>query len=138
MDIHIQGLDDVMRDLRKARDEIQEKAYVVLKEKADDIVDDMKMTVPVRTMKLFSTIRARVSRKKLIASIYAGGKVKGVDVGYATYVEFGTRRESKKNKKMIYVRAQPFFYSTARKHEKEVERRLKNIVLNSIKKGGAK
>lgn len=133
MDIHIQGLDDVMKDLRKARDEIQEKAYVVLKEKADDIVDDMKMTVPVRTMKLFSTIRARVSRKSLLASIYAGGKVRGVDVNYATYVEFGTRRKSKKNKKMIYVRAQPFFYSTARKHEKEVERRLKNVVLNAIK-----
>jgi len=93
MDIHIQGLDNVMKDLRKARDEIQEKAYVVLKEKTDDIVDDMKMAVPIRTMKLFSTIRARVSRKKLIASIYAGGKVKGVNVDYATYVEFGTRRK---------------------------------------------
>lgn len=133
MDIHIQGLDDVMRDLRKARDEIQEKAYVVLKEKADDIVDDMKMTVPVRTMKLFSTIRARVSRKKLIASIYAGGKVKGVDVGYATYVEFGTRRKSKKTKKEIGAPPHPFFYPSARKHEKDIEERLKNVVLNAIK-----
>jgi len=133
MNIYIQGLDDVMKDLRKARDEIQEKALIVLKEKSNDIVDDMRMAVPIRMMALFSTIRRRVNKKKMYVSIYAGGKVRGVDVDYATYVEFGTRRKSKKTKKEIGASPHPFFYPSARKHEKDIEERLKNVVLNAIK-----
>lgn len=133
MDIHIRGFDDVMKDLRKARDEIQEKALIVLKEKSNDIVDDMRMAVPIRMMALFSTIRRRVNKKKMYVSIYAGGKVRGVDVDYATYVEFGTRRKSKKTKKEIGAPPHPFFYPSARKHEKDIEERLKNVVLNAIK-----
>ena len=56
------------------------------------------MAVPIRTMKLF-LIRARVS-EKANHDIYAGGKVKSVML-VMPYVEFGTRRKSKKNKNFI-------------------------------------
>jgi HK97 gp10 family phage protein len=120
-----EGLEDLLRDLRKAQADVQGEARAVLKEQAKVIRDDARSRCPEDTGTLKRSVRSSVSREKLDASVSAGGKVRGKDAYYAQFVEFGTKHSP----------AQPFLYPAGRAHEKETEEKLVKVLTDAVRKG---
>lgn len=125
VNIRVEGTNELIRDLRKARIDVQEDARKVLKEMAEKIADDARRRVPVDTGALRSTISPWVSKKTLDASVSAGGKSGGVDVYYAHFVEHSTKKKP----------ARPFLYPSGRAHEQETEARLTAVMYEALRKG---
>ena len=80
---------------------------------------------PVDKGILKRSIRATVAKKKLEATVSAGGKVGRIDTYYAQFVEFGTKKGK--------GTAVPF--PAARAHDEETQEKLKTVMYNAIKKG---
>ena len=72
--------------------DVQEDARAVLKEQAAAIRSDAQGRCPVDKGILKRSIRATVAKKKLEATVSAGGKVGRIDTYYAQFVEFGTKK----------------------------------------------
>ena len=123
--LQVHGTKELMADLRKAKVDVQNDARRVLREMADKIADDARRRVPVDTGALRSTIRPWVSKKTLDASVSAGGKSGGVDVYYAHFVEYSTKKKP----------ARPFLYPSGRAHEQETEERLTAVMYEALRKG---
>jgi len=123
--LQVHGTKELMADLRKAKVDVQNDARRVLREMADKIADDARRRVPVDTGALRSTIRPWVSKKTLDASVSAGGKSGGVDVYYAHFVEYSTKKKP----------ARPFLYPAGRAHEQETEERLTAVMYEALRKG---
>ena len=123
--VQVSGTEEILRDLRKAQADVQDEAREVLKGQAKVIRDDARGRCPSDTGTLKRSVRSSVSRKKLSASVSAGGKVRGKDAYYAQFVEFGTKNSP----------AQPFLYPAGRAHEKETEERLVKVLTDAVRKG---
>ena len=135
--IKMEGMETILKDLRKAQVDVQEEARAVLKEQAEAIRDDAKSRCNFgdgdtkrkgrkrSTGALRESIRASVSRKGLGGSVSAGGRVKGASAFYAKFIEFGTKNSP----------AQPFLYPAARAHEEETKEKLTKVLTDAIKKG---
>ena len=125
INVYVQRTKELMADLRKAGGEVQEEARKVLDEMSARIADDARSRVPVDTGALRSSIKKSVSRKKLEAAVWAGGKAGGTDTYYAVFVEFGTKN----------VPAQPFIFPAGRAHEQETEERLTAVMYEALRRG---
>jgi HK97 gp10 family phage protein len=123
--VRVEGMEEILRDLRKAKADVQGEARAVLKEQAKVIRDDARSRCPEDTGTLKRSVRSSVSREKLDASVSAGGKVRGKDAYYAQFVEFGTKHSP----------AQPFLYPAGRAHEKETEEKLVEVLTDAVRKG---
>lgn len=123
--VRVEGMEEILRDLRKAQADVQQEAREVLKEQAKIIRDDARSRCPEDTGTLKRSVRSSVSREKLDASVSAGGKVRGKDAYYAQFVEFGTKHSP----------AQPFLYPAGRAHEKETEEKLVKVLTDAVRKG---
>ncbi|MCF4152616.1 HK97 gp10 family phage protein [Dethiosulfovibrio sp. F2B] len=123
--LQVSGTEELIRDLRKAGIEVREEAGDVLKEQAEAIKEDAKGRVPVDTGVLKQSIRSFVSKKRLSATVSAGGKVSGGDPYYAGFVEFGTKNSS----------PHPFLFPAARAHETETEEKLVETMMTVLKNG---
>lgn len=123
--VRVEGMEEILRDLRKAQADVQQEAREVLKEQAKIIRDDARSRCPEDTGTLKKSVRLSVSRKGLNASVSAGGKVQGKDAYYAQFVEFGTKHSP----------AQPFLYPAGRAHEKETEEKLVKVLTDAVRKG---
>jgi HK97 gp10 family phage protein len=123
--VQVEGMEEILRDLRKAQADVQQEAREVLKEQAKIIRDDARSRCPEDTGTLKKSVRLSVSRKGLNASVSAGGKVQGKDAYYAQFVEFGTKHSP----------AQPFLYPAGRAHEKETEEKLVKVLTDAVRKG---
>lgn len=122
IEIHVEGLDDVLKELRNAPKEAKREVVQVLREAAIEIRDDARRRCPVETGALQRSVRYSVSKKKLEARVYAGGKVGGEDVFYAPFVEFGTK----------HAQAKPFLFPAARAREKETMAELEEALLRAM------
>ncbi len=123
--VRVEGMEGILRDLRKAQADVQQEAREVLKEQAKVIRDDARSRCPEDTGTLKRSVRSSVSRKRLDASVSAGGKVRGKDAYYAQFVEFGTK----------HAPAKPFLYPAGRAHEKETEEKLVKVLTDAVRKG---
>ena len=123
--VRVEGMEEILRDLRKAQADVQQEAREVLKDQAKVIRDDARSRCPEDTGTLKKSVRSSVSRKGLNASVSAGGKVQGKDAYYAQFVEFGTKHSP----------AQPFLYPAGRAHEKETEEMLVKVLTDAVRKG---
>lgn len=114
----------LLKDLRKARIDVKDEAWEVLKEMAKKVQQEAKNRVSVDSGALQSTIRRSVSRKNLTARVNAGGKYRGVDAFYAPFIEFGTKNMS----------ARPFLYPSGRYYENETQQRLTEEMFKALRK----
>ncbi len=122
----LEGLDDVLKELREVEREAKHEAVNVLRIETQKVVEDAKSRAPKDTGAMARGIRRSVSAKKLTATISAGGKVGGVDTYYAQFVEFGTKN----------MPAQPFFFPACRAHEEEIGRALSDALAKLVEGGG--
>lgn len=123
--VNVKNTSELIRDLRKAKADVQDEARAVLKEQAGAIRRGAQGRCPVDKGTLKRSIRATVAKKKLEATVSAGGKVGGIDAYYAQFVEFGTKK----------AKAQPFLFPAARAHEQETEERLTAVMYEALRKG---
>ncbi len=124
MTISVKGVEENIAALRLVKDQAKDKIIEVLREETQEAVEDAKNRVPVDTGALRDSIKRTISKKKLTATMSAGGKVKGVDTYYAFFVEHGTRK----------MPARPFLYPAARAHEKDIAERLGDEIYDLLKK----
>lgn len=144
--VNVKGVEEALRELRKAEKECREAAGEVLEKQAAVIAEDARKRCPVETGALQESIRFEVDKKKLDGSVTAGGqKVRGRDTYYAMFVEFGTRairkgEETKTSKRKRHqvdrkaIAAQPFLYPAARAHEEETTEKLSNAMHDILKR----
>ena len=118
--VKVKGHDELVKELRKASKEIQGEARNILSSQAKVIRDHIKSRCPVDDGTLKKSIKAKLARKALLASVQMGGG----KAHYAPYVEFGTKNMS----------ARAFFYTTARLHEDETHEKLTDMM--TAKLGG--
>lgn len=92
---------------------------------AERLADAIKAAAPVDTGKLRDSIKVRRTKRDLTLEVIAGGDEtthgeRGRDgrADYALFVEYGTRKKS----------AKPFFYSTARKMQPEIQANISKAV----------
>lgn len=123
----LEGLDDVLKELREVEKEAKHEVVNVLREETWKVVEDAKGRAPKDTGAMARGIRRSVSAKKLTATISAGGKAGGADTYYARFVEFGTKN----------MPAQPFFFPACRAHEEEIGRALSDALAKLIEGGKA-
>ena len=83
MSVTIQGADKVAANMQKAAEAIEKAVGDAVREAAMMIERDAKIRVPVDTARLRNSIAAEELRLLLFEV--------GTNVGYAGYVEFGTR-----------------------------------------------
>lgn len=118
--VKVKGHDELVKELRKASKEIQDEARNILNSQAKVVRDHIKTRCPVNDGTLKKSIKAKLARKALLASVQMGGG----KAYYAPFVEFGTRHMS----------ARAFFYPTARLHEDETHEKLTDMM--TAKLGG--
>ena len=123
--VKVKNTEALIKDLRAAQVDVQEDARAVLKEQSAAIRSDAQGRCPVDKGILKRSIRATVAKKKLEATVSAGGKVGSIDTYYAQFVEFGTKK----------AKAQPFLFPAARAHDEETQEKLKTVMYAAIKKG---
>lgn len=110
----------------RARRELAEK----IKAQAERLADAIRNAVPVKTGALRKSIQVRRTRNELKFYVTAGGDETGKEVragsgvatDYALHLEYGTTK----------MRAQPFFYPTARAMEGEIHAALEQAVAETI------
>jgi len=144
--VNVKGVEEALRELRKAEQECRDAAGEVMEKQAAAIAEDARKRCPVETGALQESIRYKVDKKKLDGSVTAGGqKVRGRDTYYAMFVEFGTRAikkgektQTSKRKRHLSDRkaiaAQPFLYPAARAHEEETTEKLSNAMHDVLKR----
>ena len=118
--VKVKGHDELVKELRKASKEIQDEARNILNSQAKVVRDHIKSRCPVDSGMLKKSIKAKLARKTLLASVQMGGG----KAYYAPFVEFGTKNMS----------ARAFFYPTARLHEDETHEKLTDMM--TAKLGG--
>jgi len=124
INVYMEGMEDILGDLRKAEREARHVAVNVLREQAKTVRDDARTRVPVDTGALQRSIRYSVSKKNVAASIHAGGKkVNGTDTFYAQFIEFGTKNKP----------ARPFLYPAGRAHENETRSKLMQVLYDLVR-----
>lgn len=123
--VTVKGTEALIKDLRAAQVDVQDDARAVLKEQSAAIRSDAQGRCPVDKGILKRSVRATVAKKKLEATVSAGGKVGANDAYYAQFVEFGTKK----------AKAQPFLFPAARAHDEETQEKLTAVMYNAIKKG---
>ncbi len=123
----LEGVDDILKELRKVEKEARHEVLIVLNEKTKVVVEDARSRATKDTGAMSKGIRRSVSAKKLTATISAGGKVGGVDTYYAQFVEFGTKN----------MPARPFFFPACRAHEEEIGKALSDALAKLIEGGKA-
>ena len=122
--VGMEGMEDILSDLRKAEKETRHVAVNVLREQAKVVRDDARSRVPVKTGSLQKSIRYSVSKKNVTASIHAGGKkVNGINTFYAQFIEFGTKNKP----------ARPFLYPAGRAHEVETRDKLMKVFYDLVR-----
>lgn len=112
--------------LRQAPFRMKRELAAKVKEQADKLADAMRAAAPVKTGKLRDSITVRRTRNALKFYVTAGGNATtteiragaGVAFDYSRAVEFGTSERS----------AHPFFYTTARAMEAEIQQALQDAV----------
>jgi HK97 gp10 family phage protein len=122
INIHIEGMDEVLKELREAPREARRLVADVLKRAAREIQQDARSRCPVETGTLQRSIRYSVSKKKLEGRVYAGGRVSGRDAFYAPFVEYGTKT----------AHAQPFLFPAARAREEQTKEELEEALLKAM------
>ena len=122
----LEGVDDILEELRKVEKEAKHEVVNVLREQTQEVVEDAKSRAPKDTGAMADGIRRSVSAKRLTATISAGGKVHGVDTYYAQFVEFGTKN----------MPARPFFFPACRAHEEVIGKALSDALAKLVEGGG--
>ena len=125
--VHVEGVEGILKELRRVAPEAKEAIADVLWKEAIAIRDDAKNRCPKDTGALSESIRYTVSRKNLTASVIAGGKIaNGRDVYYAGFVEYGTRKK----------KAQEFLMPAGRAHEQETMEALEAALHKVLEDSG--
>lgn len=123
----VEGVDEIVKELRQIEGEAKQRIYEVLRDETKPVVEDVKSRAPKDTGAMANTARRSVSKKKLVAVISVGGKRHGVDVYYAHFIEFGTKK----------MPAQPFFFPACRAHEERIGNALSDAMYDLIREGKA-
>ena len=92
---------------------------------AERLADAIKAAAPVDTGKLRDSVKVRRTKRDLTLEVTAGGDTTihgthgpGGEADYALFVEYGTRKKP----------AHPFFYSTARQMQGEIQANIAKAV----------
>lgn len=92
---------------------------------ADRLANAIKAAAPVDTGKLRDSVKVRRTKRDLTLEVTAGGDATihgkrgpGGEADYALFEEYGTRQKP----------AHPFFYSTARQMQPEIESNIRKAV----------
>lgn len=148
--VRVEGVDQLVRDLRRAGKEAEKAARKVLKAQGEKMKAHAQNACPVQKEDggaLKKSIRVLVSEQTLEASITAGGKkVDGVDVYYAQFVEYGTRDVKKgeatstsKRKEHTFdrqgIKESPFMRSAERAYQEETFNKLSDVIAEAYRKG---
>jgi HK97 gp10 family phage protein len=127
LDFKLEGLDDVLKALRKAEEkEIRKAVYDRGKKVAKKVLNEAKANSPMdkdASMdkgNLKDSIKNSNSKKKLVFSVYVSDK----KAPYGISVEYGHRTVDGKD-----VPAQPFVIPAGRKYEDEFEEEMKKALL---------
>ena len=132
MSVHVTGLKELDRELRKLPDAVGRKALAdALEDGAEVIVEEARRRVPVRTGKLKKAIKSG-NRKagKVEASVDVGidYTFKGGAVRYGHLVEFGTKRGQRARPFM-----RPAFDAKTRQAVEEVKASLWRRILGAVR-----
>lgn len=122
--IAVDGVDEILRELRKAETSAREDVIEILRDEGKKLRDKAKADAPVYAGLLRAGIRSSLSKKKLQATVSAGGRVRGQSTFYAKFVEFGTKKKP----------ARPYLYNNARAAEPGVENRLRQALERAARK----
>jgi HK97 gp10 family phage protein len=123
--------DDVQRYLADLPFKVKRKLAETIKGEADRLADAIKAAAPVKTGALRDSVKVRRRRNELNLEVVAGGDAttkevrggSGQDYDYALAAEYGA----------VNKPAQPFFYSTAREMQRDIEQNISDAVAEALK-----
>lgn len=124
VEIKIEGLDKLLRDLKKAEAELPKMAKASNKELAEVVKTTAQGIAPVRSGTLRNSIRAGASYK---TGIVRAGKA---SVPYAGVIHFGWPRH--------HIAPQPFLYEALDKRRTDVERKYRANLDKLVAQAGLK
>ena len=117
--------DDFSRQIGDLSIKLKRQLATAIAQEADKLATTIKAAAPVRTGKLRDSVKVRRARRDLTLEVIAGGDstthgTRGPHgaADYAIFTEYGTRKTP----------AQPFFYSTARAMQAEINANIQKAV----------
>lgn len=118
--IRVEGLNKLVRDLKKLDADLAASMKRVNRELAGDVADTARATVPRRTGRLAGSLRAGATQRSGV--VRAGG----AGVPYAGVVHFGWAKRK--------IRPRPFLYDALDARRDDVQRRWAAEVDRLVKK----
>lgn len=117
--------DDFNRQIVQLPIKLKRQLATAIAQEADRLAIAIKAAAPVRTGKLRDSVKVRRAKRDLTLEVVAGGdstthgeRGPHGEADYAIFTEYGTRKTP----------AQPFFYSTARAMQADVNANIQNAV----------
>lgn len=92
MRLRVDGVDDVVKALQKADDEMKKELRDLVSEAAEIVFREADARVPIRTGAARSTLRIEVGENRK-GQFYANVVIGGGDQFYITFYELGTSRQ---------------------------------------------